>query len=438
MKKAFSYTGVFVVGFVACALALKTLGDPSSLLPGADTASKQAVLASLNTTPRPEPRSATDSVVADAAAKLEPAIVEVHVTGKPIQQAASPFGNDPIFRRFFGGSGDQAPVVPKGAGSGVIISSDGYIMTNDHVVSDAATVKVSVGGDQDKEYTARVVGTDPVSDIAVLKINPDGAKLTPAVLGDSDGVRVGDWAIAVGNPLDVGETVTLGIISAKNRTSLADGSSLEAEGHQLVGGRIQTDAAINPGNSGGALADIDGRVVGINEAILTPTGGSIGIGLAIPINDAKKIAAQLIKNGKVTRPYLGVSYVALKDVDDLKVRRQYGLPLNTDDGVVVYPNTPAADAGLQVGDLIVKADGQTIATRDTLNTIIQSKSVGQTLVLQISRKGVARSVNVALKERPASFGQTPQQPSLGGQTPDDQSPDGQSPDDGQPANPFAP
>ena len=210
MKKAMTNTGIFVGGFIACALALKTLGDPSvSLLPGGDSHSKQAVLTALDTNPRPSPHFAGDSVVADAAAKLEPSIVDIHTTGRPVQQAASPFGGDPIFRRFFGGQGGGAPVVPQGAGSGVIISPDGYIMTNNHVVADSATVKVTVGqGDNSKEYTARVIGTDPVTDIAVIKINPTGP-LRPAELGDSDGIRVGDWAIAVGNPLDIGTTVTL-------------------------------------------------------------------------------------------------------------------------------------------------------------------------------------------------------------------------------------
>src|SRR5579875_1360519 len=164
MKKAFTHTGIFVGGFVACALALKTLGDPSiSFLPGADSHSKQAVLTALNTTPRPSPHFAGDSVVADAAAKLEPSIVDIHVTGKPVRQASNPFGNDPIFGRMFGGQAGP-PVIPQGAGSGVIISPDGYIMTNNHVVADSATVKVTVGqGSTAHDYDARVVGTDPIT-----------------------------------------------------------------------------------------------------------------------------------------------------------------------------------------------------------------------------------------------------------------------------------
>jgi len=431
MKKAASYTAVFAVGFVACGVALKTLGDPSSLLPGTDSKAKQAVLASLNTTPAPMHRAAGDSVVADAAAKLEPAIVDIHTKGRAVRQAASPFSNDPLLQRFFGGQGGP-PQVTEGAGSGVIISPDGYIMTNDHVIKNTATVKVTVGqGDSSKEYTARVVGTDPYTDIAVVKINTDGRRLAFAQLGNSDDVRVGDWAIAVGNPLNIGTTVTLGIISAKDR------KDLQAEGSQLAGSRIQTDAAINPGNSGGALADINGRVIGINEAIYSPTGSYVGIGFAIPINDARKVAEQLIQSGKVVRPYLGISYGPLKAIDDLNARREYGLPLSSDDGVVVRaisPNSPASAAGLLPGDLILEADGQKIATTDSLNDLIQKKSVGQTLTLSITRKGQPRTVRVTLRERPAAYGQAPS----ADQGPQQQPDQGQQPDSGNPFQQLIP
>ena len=412
MKKAFSYTAVFATGALACVLGLKTFGDPSSLLPGADRQSKQAVLASLSIVP-PATRGGDPNPVAVAAAKLEPAVVSIHTIGKPVQTASadggSPFGDDPIFRHFFGmpqggpGGDGGGGEVSRGAGSGVIISSDGYVLTNDHVVKDTSKVTVNVG---DKGYDARVIGTDPLSDIAVVKINTGGARLTPAALGNSDDIRVGDWAIAVGNPLDVGTSVTLGIISAVNRTGL------EAEGSHPLNSVIQTDAAINPGNSGGALADIDGRVVGINEAIYSPTGSYVGIGFAIPINAARKIATELIEHGKIVRPYLGVSYAPLKGFPPA-ARAQMGVSIQGDNGVVVeqvYPGSPAAQAGLKTYDVILEANRQPLASADALNQIIQKGKIGDTLTLLVSRGGHDLILPVALRERPSTFGEAPAQP----------------------------
>jgi len=342
-----------------------------------------------------------DSVVADAAAKVDEAVVTVHTVGKAVQQQGGAFGDDPIFRRFFGGGG-SAQIAPRGAGSGVIISSDGYIITNNHVVENTQSLTVNVG---DKGYDAKVIGADPVTDIAVVKINTSGTKLPVAQLGNSDDLRIGDWAIAVGNPLDIGTTVTLGIVSAVNRTGLS------AEGGHSMNSVIQTDAAINPGNSGGALANINGQVVGINEAIYSPTGSYVGIGFAIPINAAKKIAAELIRSGKIVRPYLGVSYAPLKAFPS-QARRQMGITLQSDNGVIVqqvYPGSPASQAGLKTYDVILEANRQPITDQDSLNKIIQTLKVGDALVLRVSRNGSDQIVNVTLRERPASFGQTPPQ-----------------------------
>jgi S1-C subfamily serine protease len=245
-----------------------------------------------------------------------------------------------------------------------------------------------------------VIGTDPVSDIAVVKINTGGTRLIPAALGNSDDIRVGDWAIAVGNPLDVGTSVTLGIISAVNRTGL------EAEGSHPLNSVIQTDAAINPGNSGGALADINGRVVGINEAIYSPTGSYVGIGFAIPINAARKIATELIEHGKIVRPYLGVSYAPLKGFPP-EARTQMGISIQGDNGVVVqqvYPGSPAAQAGLKTYDVILEANRQPLVGTDTLNQIIQKGKIGDTLTLLVSRGGHNIILPVTLKERPSTFG----------------------------------
>ena len=421
MKKASSYAITFAVGAAACAVGLKTFGDPVSYLTGSNVQSKQMVLASLNTTP-PSHRGVGDSVVADAAAKVDSAVVTVHTVGKMAQQSSSPFGND--FRGMFGGGGGPVQQeAPRGAGSGVIISPDGYILTNNHVVVNTQKLTVKVGGDSGKSYDAHLVGADPVTDIAVVKIDTAGVKLPVAQLGNSDDVRIGDWAIAVGNPLDVGTTVTLGIISALNRSGRA------AEGQAILPA-IQTDAAINPGNSGGALANINGQVIGINEAILSPSGTYSGIGFAIPINRAKQVAAQLIKSGHASHPYLGVSYapVSVLSTDD---RSQDGIPASLTDGVYVdrvYPGSPAAQVGLHRYDVITQANGQLITDQDSLNNLIQTLSVGNTLTLHILRDGQPRTVTVTMRERPATFGQDLQQsPQDPNQQDQQESPFGQSP-----------
>ena len=420
MKKATSYVAAFAVGAAACAVGLKTFGDPISYL--GNSASKQAVLASLTTTP-PIHRGIGDSVVADAAAKVDSAVVTVHTLGK-VARSSNAFSDDPRFRSFFGGGDPSAQEAPRGAGSGVIISSDGYIITNDHVVKDTAKLTINVGNNG-KAYTAHVVGTDPITDIAVVKIDTAGVKLPVAQLGNSDDVRIGDWAIAVGNPLDVGTTVTLGIISALGRTGSA-GSG------QAILRSIQTDAAINPGNSGGALANINGQVIGINEAILSPSGTSSGIGFAIPINRAKQVAAELIKNGKAIHPYMGVAFkdIGVLSLDD---RTQVGIPTGLDYGVYldhVAANSPASAGGLHRFDVITDANGQRITSKDQLNGIIQTAKIGSVVTINVLRDGQPRTLAVTLRERPASFDMElpqPQQGQQGQQGQQDGNPFGQLP-----------
>lgn len=353
--------------------------------------------------PAPAPIPGAESnMVAAPAAKVAPSVVDVHTEGKPISMASSPFPDSPFFGPFFGGPNgtDQSAAprrVPKGAGSGVIISADGYILTNQHVIANVDKMTVKVG---DKAYDARVIGSDSVTDIAVVKMDPQGATLRVAEMGNSDDVHVGDWAIAVGNPLDIGTTVTLGIISAVKRSGMA------AEGHPL-NSVLQTDAAINPGNSGGALANIRGQIIGINEAIASPTGAYVGIGFAIPSNSAKKIADELIQHGKIVRPYLGVAYVPVKAIPP-QSRQQLGLPATGDDGVVVrsvQPGSPADQAGLKPKDLILEANGKKITDSNVLNDVVQSLKVGDTVSLVVSRGGSNRTVRVRLRERPENYGQ---------------------------------
>jgi len=392
MKKTLSYTSAFGIGFVVCAFALKAMYGIEPRPPSSGQG-KVAVLAALNATPTLV--AGQPSPVALAAAKVEPAVVDVHTIGKAIENP---------FNMFFGMQGqDQPEEHPHGAGSGIIISPDGYILTNNHVVADTEKVEVTF---DDKRYTAKVVGTDPQTDIAVCKIDTGGLQLPVAELGDSDAIKIGDWAIAVGNPLDIGTTVTLGIISAKNRTGL------HADGGQSLNSVIQTDAAINPGNSGGALANINGQVIGVNEAIYSPTGSYVGIGFAIPINAAKKIAAQLIESGHIVRPYLGVGFESLKEISQ-EARDQIGVTVTGDDGAIVtqvYPGSPAEEAGLQQYDVVLKANKETITDDNSLYTIIQKLKVGDTLVLLVSRNGQQQIISVKLKERPATFGQQSQRP----------------------------
>ena len=404
MKTSTSVLTSFGLGIVASLAVGKAMyGGPLLSLGGNDAQAKQAVLASLNTSPPVMHRAVGDSVVADAAAKVDPAVVEIHTIGKAVQQAPNPFGNDPMFQQWFGGGrprqGDDQAMRPRAAGSGVIISPDGYIITNNHVVANTDKVTVNIG---DKSYTAKVIGADPVSDIAVVKIDPGTTVLHPAILGNSNDLRIGDWAIAVGNPLDIGESVTLGIISAINRTGLA------AESHPMQS-VIQTDAAINPGNSGGALADINGDVIGINEAIYSPTGSYVGIGFAIPINAARKVAAELIKTGRIIRPYIGVEYSPLK-LYPAEARAQMGVTTTSDNGVVVnqvVPNSPADLAGLQTYDVILQVNKQPITDTNTLDGMIQKSKVGDDLLLLVERNGHDIIKSLKLKERPATL-DTPQ------------------------------
>ena len=280
--------------------------------------------------------------------------------------------------------------VESGAGSGVIISSDGYILTCAHVVSGASQITVTIG---DTDYTATVVGEDDTSDVAVLKIDATG--LTPATVGDSDGLAVGDNVLAVGNPLgELGGTVTSGIVSALNRSVTIQGTS-STNTMSLV----QMDASVSPGNSGGGLFNMNGELIGLVNA-KSSSSDAEGLGFAIPINDAIKVAQDLLENGYVSgRPYMGITYLAVTDAQtaaQLNVSA-YGVYV-----VDVVQGGPADKAGLKAGDRIVSIDGTEIAQKDDLGTLIQQHTAGDTLSITVARDGQMQTVSLTLGEKNTS------------------------------------
>jgi serine protease Do len=279
-------------------------------------------------------------------------------------------------------------------GSGVIISKDGYILTNNHVVSssdssyyyqvsEATKVTVSLYGSE-QEYEAKIIGTDEQTDLAIIKIEAEN--LTPAELGDSSSIKVGEFVLAIGNPLGLDTSVTSGIVSALGRNVTADdGTTYHV---------MQTDCAINSGNSGGALVNSNGQVVGINTLKLSGTGIE-GVGFAIPINDTIEIYEQLIKHGKVLRPYIGISGSNLTE----KIAKRYNLPV----GIYVEDiaqNSGAANSGLQKGDVITEIDGEPVTTMDELNAVKNIKNIGDTITLKIYRSGEYIDIQITLAEMP--------------------------------------
>lgn len=313
--------------------------------------------------------------------RVIPAVV--NVATKARVKVNSPLLTDPFFRHFFG-----VPNVPReresqSLGSGVIVDAKGgYVVTNHHVIEGAEEITVTL---QDRrKFTAKLIGTDPDSDLAVLKIPAEN--LTQVVLGDSDKLEVGDFVVAIGSPFGLSQTVTSGIVSGLGR------SGLGIEGYEDF---IQTDASINPGNSGGALVDFDGKLIGVNTAIVAPSGGNVGIGFAIPINMARVVTEQLIEHGEVRRGQLGVH------VQDLT--QELARALNTDvtQGAVVarvLAGSPAEKAGLQVGDIVVAVHGRPVHDADDLRNAVGLLRVGQRVELEVLRRGKQRTVTAKVGE----------------------------------------
>lgn len=343
------------------------------------------------------PRGAPMSF-ADLTARLQPAVVNISTTQR-VEVGKfprfSPGTNlEDLFRRFQEQQGDDGQPVTREAmslGSGFLISADGYVVTNNHVISgrdgqklvDTITVTLS----DRREYKARVVGRDPLSDLAVLKI--DGEALPYVQFGNSEGIRPGDWAIAIGNPFGLSGTVTAGIVSALHR-GIQGGGAYDRY--------IQTDASINQGNSGGPLFDLSGNVIGVNTAIFSPTGGNVGVGFAIPAELAQPVVDQLRKTGTVRRGYLGVQIQNMSPA----IASSLGLPKNRGEIIAsVEPNGPARAAGLQQGDVVLKVAGQEVTPDNSLSYVVANTAIGSRVPIEVVRAGKRVTLTATIGERPS-------------------------------------
>jgi Do/DeqQ family serine protease len=307
----------------------------------------------------------------------------VFITTEQFVRIRNPFFDDGVIREFFGHKGGSNIQKRTGLGTGFILSEDGYICTNHHVISGVDKIIVNIN---DKNYEAKIIGSDERTDIGLLKIEPE-SKLTPVYFGDSDKVEVGDWAIAIGNPFGLDKTFTVGVISATGRRDV----------DHMGGSHIQTDASINPGNSGGPLINIYGEVIGINRMIYSQSGGYMGIGFAIPINTAKSILGQLQKNKKVIRGYLGVNLIAISDTDAKK------LGLDQNQGIFVreiISGSPAESGGIRVGDVIMQINDKNIKEIKDLFQVLEEIPVGDSATVTLWRNKELKRLYIKIKERP--------------------------------------
>ena len=322
---------------------------------------------------------------ASVARAAKPAVVNIFSTRTVRAPGSSGDPSEDFFRRFFGEVLPERPQRQQSLGSGFVISGDGYVVTNAHVVQQAEQIRVKLSNRD--QYDAKLVGSDPKTDVALIKITPR-EPLPVVPLGDSDSLEVGDWVVAIGNPFGLAETVTAGIVSAKGRVI----------GAGPYDDFIQTDASINPGNSGGPLLNLAGEVIGINAAIFSRSGGNIGIGFAIPINLARRVIDELREHGKVTRGWLGVS------IQDLTPALAQSFGLERPRGALVVDvesRGPAAKAGLERGDVIVEYNGGPIEESHQLPTLVAETAVGKTVDIKVLRSGGERTVHVTVVEQPS-------------------------------------
>ncbi|ALF53630.1 serine protease [Nostoc piscinale CENA21] len=382
----------------AASLSLVLLGSGMTLAGGylanhqsqVSQSASNLALSRVNAAP-PIAAGTDPNFVTQVVQKVGPAVVRINSSRTVKSQIPEEF-NDPFFRRFFGSQLPESQErVERGTGSGFIISGDGQILTNAHVVDGADTVTVILK--DGRSFQGKVLGKDELTDVAVVKIQANN--LPTVTVGNSDQLQPGEWAIAIGNPLGLDNTVTTGIISATGRSSNQIGASDKRVDF------IQTDAAINPGNSGGPLLNARGEVIAMNTAIIQ---GAQGIGFAIPIATAQRIANQLISTGKVQHPYLGIQMIGLTPQlkQSINSDPNSGLSINEDKGVLVVkvmPNSPAAKAGLRAGDVIQKIEGSTVTEAESVQKAVDKSQIGADLRLELRRNGQTLNLSV----RPGSF-----------------------------------
>ncbi len=366
---------------IALALLFIVTTLKPELLP---TAARNGVVTLYESAPAPGDAKSTGLSLNSAAQKAMPSVVNIF-TRTEVKVPESPFKDDPRFKFFFDEQGDTEPQSSSSLGSGVIVSPDGYILTNQHVVEAADQIEVALS--DGRKASAHVIGSDPETDLAVIKVDLPG-KLAAITFAHPDQARIGDVVLAIGNPFGVGETVTMGIVSALKRDHL---------GLNTFENFIQTDAAINPGNSGGALVDTNGNLIGINSAIYSPNGGSLGIGFAIPVSTAKKTMEQIIQHGSVTRGWIGAG------VQELTPELAASFKLSETKGLLiteVVKNSPAEKSGIRAGDILVSIDAKPISDWSTMLETIANTAPGKIIAVDVTRDGTRQSLQIKVGKRP--------------------------------------